>query len=103
MFRSNSNERKRRRKIIELEQTIFNKYQPNFQLLTKYGFVKKSNYFYYQTDFHNDKFQAQIFISHDQKIIGKVIDLDINDEYLPVHSIQTGKFVDEIRKEYAWC
>lgn len=26
--------------------------------------------------------------------------MDINDEYLPVHSIQTGKFVDEIRNEY---
>lgn len=83
-----------------MEQTIFDKYQPNFQLLQKYGFVKKTNYFYYQKSSHNDKFQAQIIISNDQKITGKVIDLDINDEYLPVHSIQTGKFVDEIRNEY---
>lgn len=84
---------------MQLEDTVFKKYQPDNQKLIDYGFLKKNNKFYYQKNFFNNKFQAQIVIIKNN-INGKVIDLDIDEEYLPVHSIQTGKFVDEVRSDY---
>lgn len=36
---------------MQLEQTIFSKYQPNFQQLKKYGFIKKNDGFYFQQNF----------------------------------------------------
>ncbi|WP_297817914.1 hypothetical protein [uncultured Lactobacillus sp.] len=84
---------------MKLEETIFNKYQPNFQKLLTYGFTKNKNTYCYQKNFFNNKFQAKIIVTNNT-VDGKVIDLDINEEYLLVHSIQTGKFIDEVRNDY---
>lgn len=85
---------------MQLENIIFNKFKPNISELIDYGFIKKNDYYFYQTNFFNNKFQAQILINNDGKITGKVIDRDLNDEYLPIHTMQTGKFIDQVRNDY---
>lgn len=85
---------------MQLESKIFTKAQPNFAKLKSYGFQHKNNNYHFQKNFHKDAFQAQVTISNKGRITGKVIDLDLNDEYLPIHSKQSGKFVNQIRSEY---
>lgn len=82
-----------------LEDQIFRQYQANPQKLKKYGFKNQTGVYYYQENFFDNKFQAQIRIKKG-RLSGKVIDRDMGDEYLPLHSIQTGKFVDSVRAAY---
>lgn len=82
-----------------LEDKIFKQYRPIKQKLRQYGFRTKENSCLYQQNFFHDQFQARITIKG-RKVRGKVIDRDLGDEYLPIHTIEQGKFVDAVRNEY---
>lgn len=82
-----------------LEDKIFKQYRPKVDKLKDYGFKAKGQTYFYQKNFFHDQFQAQISIKQ-QKVSGKVIDRDLGEEYLALHTIERGKFVDQVRKEY---
>lgn len=82
-----------------IEDEVFKQYQAEPKKLLAYGFKKRDQSYYYERNFFDNRFQAQITVTKN-KVKGKVIDRDINDEYLPLHSLQTGKFVDSVRADY---
>ena len=84
---------------MQLEDKIFKQYQFDKEKLLKYGFIKQDSTYFYKKKFFNN-FEAQITIAPLNKVSGKVLDLDVEEEYLPIHSSQRGKFVDEVRTAY---
>ncbi len=85
---------------MKLEDLIFKNSQPNFKQLISYGFSKQKDGYIYQQNLPDQQFKAKIQITKDGKVTGKVIDTEAETEYIAVHTIQTGKFVNKIRREY---
>ena len=86
---------------MKIEDNIFQRYTPNFKKITDYGFKKNKTSYYFEKVFNNGEFKAVINITKNGKITGKVIDLENNDEFLPLRAeAQQGAFVGKIRKEY---
>ena len=84
-----------------IEEKIFKKYKPDPKKLVKYGFKKVSECYEIEKPLENDSFMAIIKVLAGNKIEGKVIDLENNDEYLPLRVIaQQGEFVGKIRENY---
>lgn len=68
--------------------------------LLLYGFRKDELCYKYEKKLGNGNFKVSVEVFKD-KIISKVIDLDINDEYLLVDvSSSLGEFVGKIKEEY---
>ncbi len=82
-----------------LEDKLFKQYQPEEEKLLAYGFKKEKGAYSYQQNFFHDQFQAQITVKN-KKVSGKVIDCDLGEEYLPLHTLAKGKFVAAVRNEY---
>ena len=85
---------------MNLEKKIFNRYQPDFKKLVKYGFKKKGDKYSFEKEFLDGQFKS-ILIIDKENVSGTVIDLENNDEFLPlrVETIQ-GTFVNEVRENY---
>ena len=86
---------------MSIEEEIFKKYNPDCKKLIKYGFKKNKTGYLYEKLIKNDEFKVVVKISEEGIISGKVLDMENNDEYLPlkIESLQ-GAFVGEIREEY---
>lgn len=80
---------------------IFKARVPDFDLLQKYGFVKKENNFVYVKDILAGRFNLTIKISLNGEITTKLIDKEVNDEYI-LHLVEfaNGEFVTGIKAEY---
>lgn len=80
---------------------IFKARVPDFDLLQKYGFVKKENSFVYVKDILAGRFNLTIKISLNGEITTKLIDKEVNDEYI-LHLVEfaNGEFVTSIKAEY---
>lgn len=80
---------------------IFKARVPDFDLLQKYGFVKKENSFVYVKDILASRFNLTIKISLSGEITTKLIDKEVNDEYI-LHLVEfaNGEFVTSIKAEY---
>ena len=80
---------------------IFKARVPDFDLLQKYGFVKKENSFVYVKDILASRFNLTIKISLNGEITTKLIDKEVNDEYI-LHLVEfaNGEFVTSIKMEY---
>lgn len=86
---------------MKIEDNIFQRYTPNFIKITEYGFTKNKTSYFFEKIFHDGEFKAVIKVSKDGKITGKVIEIENNDEFLPLKTeAQQGAFVGEIREEY---
>ena len=86
---------------MNIIEEVFNRYHPIRKKLKDFGFVKKGKTFQYKTNFKNDGFEAIITIDDQDNIEGKVIDLDLNEEYKNIYSDSFyGSFVGEVREEY---
>ena len=86
---------------MSIESDIFKKYTPDFNKLVEYGFKKNKTRYFCEKLFKNREFKAIIEISKDGIITGKVIDIENNDEFLPLKVETTqGAFVGELREEY---
>ena len=70
----------------------------NNELLIKYGFNKENDNYVYNKII-KDKFNVNVIINDKMKI-AKVIDLDMNDEYILVDTDAYGEFVGTIKNEY---
>ena len=83
-----------------IEDEIFKKTVVNYKKLLKYGFKKNNNNYIYECVFFNDDFKAIISIDDKGNVSGKVIDLNINEEYLGLRANINGEFVNKIKESY---
>ena len=90
--------------MLTIEETCFARSIPEPQLLLKYGFTADDGKYEYSRKFMDDLFLARIIISFGKKkdfvIKGQIIDLDNDEEYLPVRSSGGGSFTCKVRNEY---
>ena len=85
---------------MDIENEIFKRTNINFKLLEKYGFKKENEIYIIEKNFLNDEFKAVITIDNKGIITGKVIDLQINEEYTNIRTNMNGEFVSSVREAY---
>ena len=86
---------------MDIVEDVFKRYKPDFRKLKAYGFVMKESLYYYHEDLTDGSFEAQLFIDRNGKITGKVIEKELEEEYLNIYSgSQYGSFVGSIREAY---
>lgn len=87
---------------MNLEQEIFKKSKVEFDKLVPFGFKKENNIYKYSEVFMDSTFRADITINEDGRLTGKVIDLEIDDEYINIRvESENGSFVNEVRDKYS--
>ena len=85
---------------MNIESDIFKKCYVNLNKLVNYGFKKENDIYVYEKNFLNNNFKAIITIDKDRNVCGKVIDLQVGEEYLGLRAEMTGEFVSKVRSEY---
>ena len=86
---------------MSIESEVFKKYVPNYDKLIKYGFEKYKNEYKLSKKFMDNKFIADIIIDDKEQVIGKVIEIELNEEYTNFRvEANTGEFVGKVREEY---
>ena len=87
---------------MSIESEVFKKYTPNNKKLIKYGFKKCNNGYKFSKMFMNDTtFRADIVIDDKEHVIGKVIEVELDEEYTNFRiEGNIGEFVGSVREEY---
>lgn len=86
---------------MSIESEIFKKYIPNNNKLIKYGFKKYNNSFKFSKPFMNNTFRADIVIDDKGQVIGKVIEIELDEEYTNFRIENAiGEFVNTVRDKY---
>ena len=84
-----------------LEAKVFERKRPDFEKLAEFGFHKDKEGYHYSQLFMDGDFRADISISLEGNVFGRVFDTAAGEEYLPVHvAYQTGAFVNTVRARY---
>lgn len=79
----------------------FKKYTPDYNKLLDYGFKENKTFYSYEINFRNNEFKTAIKIEKNGKISAKVIDIENDEEYLPLNiTSQQGMFVNLVRAEF---
>lgn len=87
---------------MNLEKEIFKKSKVEFDKLVPFGFKKENNIYKYSEVFMDSTFRADITINEDGRLTGKVIDLEIDDEYINIRvESENGSFVNKVRDKYS--
>ena len=87
---------------MSIEQEFFKRKRPIFEKLEGAGFLRESGRAVYRETFFEDQFEAEITVSGDGGVSGKVTDLDTGEEYLPIRvKDYAGGFVGALRESYA--
>ena len=82
-------------------EDIFLRMTADFNKLKKYGFIKKGSDYTYSKNFMQNEFKAEIKVDSKGKLTGKVIELETNEEYLPIHiESYIGAYVGTVREAY---
>lgn len=84
---------------MNIENSIFKKSVIDVNKLIEYGFIKDNDCYSYKTIICNGQFEI-IVIYKSNKIIGKIIDVETNDEYTNYRTEMSGEFVSNVREEY---
>ena len=82
---------------MNIEDSLFERYNVNYDELIKYGFKLDNNKYIYEVVFM-DNFKA--IIEFDQSIKGKVIDLSFNEEYTLFRKEELGTYALNVKNEY---
>ena len=86
---------------MSIESEVFKKYIPNYNKLVKYGFKKSNNEYSFSKKFMNNTFRADIVINDNGEILGKVIEIELDEEYTNFRiEGSEGEFVGKVREEY---
>lgn len=84
---------------MDIELNIFKRVVPDYKKLINYGFMKDNNEYKYNI-LLMDNLEARIQVK-DGLILGKIIDLDFNEEYINFRiEGQLGNYVGKVREEY---
>ena len=82
-------------------EDIFLRKTADFNNLKKYGFIKNGSDYFFSKNLMQDEFKAEIKVDSEGKLTGKVIELETNEEYLPIHiESYIGAYVGTIREAY---
>lgn len=83
---------------MTIEEEIFKRSKPNFSSLITYGFKKDNNKYVYSKKILSSTFRIEISIKETGEIIGKVFEIELNDEYLAFRiEASNGEFSNKIR------
>lgn len=85
---------------MNIEKDIFKRTIVNFKQIELYGFKKENNKYIFEKNFLKNDFKAVINIDDKGIISGKVIDLQINEEYTNINTEMTGEFINKVRESY---
>ena len=85
---------------MSIENEIFKKSNVILDKIEKYGFKKVKDNYVFEKHFLNDDFKAIISIDNKGAVSGKVIDLQIDEEYTNIRTEMTGEFVNKVRESY---
>ena len=85
---------------MNIENDIFKRANVNFSELEKYGFKKSNDNYIFEKKFLNNDFKAIINIDNKGILRGKIIDLQVDEEYTNIRTEMTGEFVNEVRESY---
>ena len=83
-----------------MENEVFKRTIVNFKKLEKYGFKKEENIYSFEKQFFNNDFKAIINIDDKGLVTARVIDLQMNEEYLGLRTEMAGEFVNNVREAY---
>ena len=64
-----------------IEEEVFYRYQPNIRKLKAYGFSICDQGYIYEQMIMDDTFQVQVIITKNDKVIVKIYDAELNEEY----------------------
>ena len=86
---------------MSIESEVFKKYKLKESNLIPYGFIKEKELYKYSKEFMNNTFKADIYINNEGQVLGKVIELELNEEYTNFRMENAiGEFVNTVRDEY---
>ena len=85
---------------MNIEKELFKKAIVDFTKLEKYGFTIEEGEFYKYSRILFNNFRADIVVNKNGKIKGKIIDLNIDDEYIGYRVKQVGEFANKILELY---
>ena len=85
---------------MNLENEVFKRTIVNFKKLEKYGFQKINDKYVIEKQFLNDDFKAIITINNKGIVSGKIIDLQVDEEYTNIRTEMSGEFVNKVRDSY---
>ena len=86
---------------MSIESEVFKRSNVDFKKLEKYGFKKEKNNYIINKDFYNNEFEAHIIIDKNGFVTGKVIEKELDEEYINIRlENPTGEFVNNIKEEY---
>ncbi|MEX2784579.1 MmcQ/YjbR family DNA-binding protein [Streptococcus sp. H49] len=87
---------------MSLESEFFKKKRVLIKELLPFGFKKEGDLYNYRELFMDGNFEAQLSIEADGRVSGRVIDTEINDDYLALSTQrQAGSFAGQVRAAYA--
>jgi len=87
---------------MSIEEEVLKTYRPDESKLVPAGFVKDKDKYTYSEVFMNGDLRAEITVSKDGKVTGKVIDIASGDEYFPIRASSfVGSYVGEAREAYS--
>lgn len=86
---------------MTIEEEILKKSRVNFAKLEEFGFIKEDSTYIYHEKIQNEKFEVILEINRKGETKGKVIDLELGDEYLNYRiENQIGEFASNIRNSF---
>ena len=84
-----------------IDKIILKDLKINFEKLLGLGFIKKDNYYEYETKIIDNQFSLIIKIDKDNSISSDVIDLSTNEKFILYDVTNaTGEYIGKIREEY---
>ncbi len=85
---------------MNFEEKIFDRNRPDFSELVKYGFVRRNEWYEYEKEL-SDGLKAFVMVKDTGKVIGRVVDMEIDEEYISFRlPDQTGEYAAKIKAEY---
>ena len=86
---------------MSIESEYFKRRRPDWQKLEAFGFKKAKGLFHYEALLDGGDFRGELFVTERGEVSGRVIDLDTDEEYLPIRlADQVGEFVGTVREKY---
>jgi len=85
---------------MNIENEVFKRFSVNCNKLENYGFKKEKNKYVFEKNFLNNDFKAIITINSKGIVTGKVIENELNEEYMLFRTEAIGEFVSRVREAY---
>ncbi|MBQ6496026.1 MAG: MmcQ/YjbR family DNA-binding protein [Firmicutes bacterium] len=86
---------------MSIESEFFKRSRPDFRKLERSGFLKEKGNYFYSAAFFDRQFRAELTISETGIVTGRVIDVETEEEYLPIRlQHQVGGFIGSVREAY---